>query len=749
MRGPKDLEGRRCTDCCCLCLFLTFWVGLCAIATIVMSAGDISNIVYGSDYLGNRCGTPEGHNKKKLWFPRISQDVYEQSSALVGKAPWEVHLYGLCVDECPQETGREIPDYGWRQSDSAKARSWPVDLPTISVLNRCIPRQQKVESDLVLCAKPTCHEAHKPCLTTSGFGIPRDAWMMSSDAEDASLCNAQITLDRTATTQQPGAGPYLSYLFSISNLVEDVNLTLQDNWMRILAFGIGLSTLVNFFWMVLLFFFAGCAVYVALYLLQILLFVLSLLSFIKAGVFSHYVQSALNHTSTFIASANMSSIGVDIGMDSVSGITAQASDFLATDATYASYYMWAGWTLLIVFILLEILLCVAKKNIQITIALVSEATQAMRNSKAMIFLPVMISALQLLVLSFCFVVMLYISVLGSGTAYDTELANMEKSYLDTALVVDHYAESLGAPAGLISNISAALDITTVSKSDEQIFMGIYVAVGFVWTYYTLNAIGLICISANVFYFFFVDKDTVDPAVYDKQYDDNQTEWPVMVYLGYTLRFHVGTAAFGALILTFITALQAATKAVFESMKKAQGEGNMIKVVEVCVNCFLWCFKKSIEFINSYAYVYVFIENENFCTACAHTFGLIKDNPTQIAINKIVQSMLVLLQSCTTPLLCSFVTYETFDLLPHSDKSSASLGSLIVTAAVFVLSFLMTKAFAQVYEQVVQSLTVCVLHDIKNWGGMYVRKSLREAFDLEPISSSGYSGGAKSSSTEMM
>ena len=132
-------------------------------------------------------------------------------------------------------------------------------------------------------------------------------------------------------------------------------------------------------------------------------------------------------------------------------------------------------------------------------------------------------------------------------------------------------------------------------------MGCYAAVGFVWTYYTLSAILLITISANVFYFYFVDKDTVAAEAYDNQYDDNQTNWPVhypplaahyrssdttivhsisapilaapklpvptrtryaayrmqvLVHLGYTLRFHVGTAAFGALILTIVTAFQA-------------------------------------------------------------------------------------------------------------------------------------------------------------------------------------------------
>jgi len=170
------------------------------------------------------------------------------------------------------------------------------------------------------------------------------------------------------------------------------------------------------------------------------------------------------------------------------------------------------------------------------------------------------------------------------------------------------------------------------------------------------------------------------------------------------------------------------------------------VVEVCVNCLLWCFKKSIEFVNSYAYVYVFMENESFCAACKHTFGLIAENPTQIAINKIVQAMLTLLQSCTTPLICTFVAYYTHSLVADV---SIELGTLVVAAAVFALSLLMTKAFAQVYEQVVQSLTVCVLHDIKEYGGTYTRPQLRDAFGLAGSSSSDAPDAPKSSSTDLL
>ena len=43
---------------------------------------------------------------------------------------------------------------------------------------------------------------------------------------------------------------------------------------------------------------------------------------------------------------------------------------------------------------------------------------------------------------------------------------------------------------------------------------------------------------------------------------------------------------------------------------------------------------------------------------------------------------------------------------------------IPTAMTFVVSFVMARCFAQVYEQIITSLTVCVLHDEHKYGGKY-------------------------------
>ena len=61
-------------------------------------------------------------------------------------------------------------------------------------------------------------------------------------------------------------------------------------------------------------------------------------------------------------------------------------------------------------------------------------------------------------------------------------------------------------------------------------------------------------------------------------------------------------ALGSFIVAVVTVIQIVTRGIFEYMQKNSGSSQTIKIVAACVDCCLACFKKTIEFINSYAYI---------------------------------------------------------------------------------------------------------------------------------------------------
>jgi len=110
-------------------------------------------------------------------------------------------------------------------------------------------------------------------------------------------------------------------------------------------------------------------------------------------------------------------------------------------------------------------------------------------------------------------------------------------------------------------------------------------------------------------------------------------------------------------------------------------------------------------------------------------------PMQLSINRIVQRVLFAMQSILAPLICTAWAYMTFLRSNGGDVTELSsdtlVGASVPAFVVFLLSWVVSRSFASVYEQVVTALTVCVLQDITEYDAKYAREQLREAFDLPP------------------
>ena len=63
------------------------------------------------------------------------------------------------------------------------------------------------------------------------------------------------------------------------------------------------------------------------------------------------------------------------------------------------------------------------------------------------------------------------------------------------------------------------------------------------------------------------------------------------------RYHLGTLAFGSLILSFIRMVRVALEWIEDKIKEHGAENPLIKAVMCCCKCCLWCLEKFIRFIN--------------------------------------------------------------------------------------------------------------------------------------------------------
>lgn len=79
----------------------------------------------------------------------------------------------------------------------------------------------------------------------------------------------------------------------------------------------------------------------------------------------------------------------------------------------------------------------------------------------------------------------------------------------------------------------------------------------------------------------------------------------------TFRFHLGTLAFGSLIVTICRIIRLILEYIDRKLKKYDNE--LTKALLCCCRCFCWCLENFIKFMNRNAYVMLFfrIQTGNF------------------------------------------------------------------------------------------------------------------------------------------
>ena len=592
------------------------------------------------------------------------------------------------------------------------------------------------------CEFPSCDDLDLPCVAV--VGVSNTLWEMSMEEQDEK-CMREIEIEQVTETKTPidteaaATGVLISYVLSFATTLNNALDMLKDNALQIFVFGIGFATLFGFGWMILLFVCAGFAVYFSLLMVALILLGVTILFAYKGNVggplVTTFFQSVVN--GTIVQLDNMAHDTVVEGLLHSDMVETAIHVTMSQESDLQQLYQILAAVALLLLIIYLTLLGFASGQISRTVALVKEATLCVHNSKAMVFFPLVISFFHLVLVLFIAFTLAYLHT-NPATSYSSQLAAISESYTTAH---DEIAEGLAAMNADMTNVAEKdvvgdwLNALQYLDADQILFFeDCYIVFGLVWSYFFLAAIGTTTISGCVIYYFFMDADTAGHI--NVQFADNQTNYVVTTMFYYTLRYNLGSMALGSFVLAVVETLVAALEFVENQTKAEQQSNPVMKVVLKCCKCCLFCFERCLKFVSSYAYIFVFMQNTGFCMACYRTWRMMSQYPVQLSINSVVQKVLFAMQSISIPLMCTGWAYWSFLSSSGQLKHGfAGVSSDVLIAAglpafcVFVLSMLVARSFASVYEQVVTALTTCVLTDIEQYRAKYARSQLREAFDL--------------------
>ncbi|KAJ3265797.1 hypothetical protein HDU77_003817 [Chytriomyces hyalinus] len=244
------------------------------------------------------------------------------------------------------------------------------------------------------------------------------------------------------------------------------------------------------------------------------------------------------------------------------------------------------------------------------------------------------------------------------------------------------------------------------------YLLIYHCFGFFWMYAFLQGVNQTTISGSfAAYYWVLDK-------MDMQ------KHPITKSAYRTIRYHLGSIAFGSMLIAIVQTLRV-IMLLFKRMAKKSKLKFLIPIIDCC-QCYLKWLEELVKWISKNGYILVAIEGENFCKSCTTALGLLTRNVLRLIAVDLVGDMIIILSkvcitASTVMILYAFISWQS---------------KLIVIQIIYIplvicglIAFFVASAFMSVYALGIDSIFMCFLIDVeKNDGSpakpFYMSESLK-------------------------
>ncbi|PVD22195.1 hypothetical protein C0Q70_18000 [Pomacea canaliculata] len=183
-----------------------------------------------------------------------------------------------------------------------------------------------------------------------------------------------------------------------------------------------------------------------------------------------------------------------------------------------------------------------------------------------------------------------------------------------------------------------------------------------------------------------------------------------------LRYHLGSLAFGSLIIASIQLIRSILEYMDRKLKSS--ENSVAKFILKCLKCCFWCLEKILKFINKNAYIMIAIYGRSFCTATKDAFMLIMRNVLRTYVLDKVSDFIMFISKLMVTGGVAIGAYYWFEnRIPFLENFIPDLHFRLLPVIILVLgTYLVTSCFFNVYDMAVDTLFLCFLEDLERNDG---------------------------------
>ncbi|XP_073818510.1 choline transporter-like 2 [Musca autumnalis] len=389
----------------------------------------------------------------------------------------------------------------------------------------------------------------------------------------------------------------------------------------------------------------------------------------------------------------------------------------------ADFWMWVNVLTGAVLTIVVLIVVVLRKRIGVAVSLIKEASKAITSIKSTIFFPIFPGILYILVSILCGIVALYLNTIGTNSFRLFAVKDLQENCECEGPAIGYKMNQECDPHIFETNchianttnrcVETLCSFAEIVKTPKAQWFFYFCVFTYFWVICFISAYGeMVLACAFSMWYWTFDKKKLPTT-------------PLLTAVGNVTLYHLGTIAFGSLILAICRMI----RYLLEMIEKRLNMYNN-KLTQALMCCMKGCFcllENFLRFLNRNAYITCAIHSTSFCASSQKAFTLITQNMLRMfAIDKVSDFLFFLSKLLLTASTCC-ATYMVLTAYPKVFVINYPLVPIILVAC---LGYIMSEVIFNTYGMAVDTLFFCFLEDNdENDGSVekpyYMSKNLRK------------------------
>lgn len=176
--------------------------------------------------------------------------------------------------------------------------------------------------------------------------------------------------------------------------------------------------------------------------------------------------------------------------------------------------------------------------------------------------------------------------------------------------------------------------------------------------------------------------------------DDKAKASLRVGFKWVFKYHMGSIAFGALIIAIMQMIKLAFEYIRKKYEKVMPNNPCTKCLICCLRCCIWCLDYFVKFITKNAYIQIALTSKSFCPAAWATFCLIVRNCARFSIISGIGTILMFVGKALIISLSGWISYL---IIMNSDLKDKVFSPIFPVIVVCIIAYIMASIFLSVYS----------------------------------------------------